>query len=131
MKRITPHFALTVAICVVIIACERNDLPLNDEPLSSEFENNNGMTVLGEKLDNPYSVENMEKAYINLRSSGSETPEIQIETTHLYIRFLPKNYDELSLLKTDSTLILYETSHGNHGLRPSQYFSASSIRWCS
>jgi hypothetical protein len=90
---------LTVAICVVIIACERNDLPLNDEPLSSEFENNNGMTVLGEKLDNPYSVENMEKAYINLKSSGYETPGVQIETTHLYIRFLPKNYDELSLLK--------------------------------
>ena len=90
MKRITFHFALAFAMCAVIIACERNDLPLNNEPLFSEFENNNGMTVLGEKLDNPYSVENMEKAYINLRSSGSETTEIQIETTHVYIRFCPK-----------------------------------------
>ncbi len=127
MKRITTHSVLVAAMCTVIVACEKNDLPLNDEPLSPVFENNNGMTVLGQKLENPYSVENMEKAYLNLKSSGYETPGVQIETTHLYLRFLPQNYDELSLLKSDSTIILYEIPMDYEITEPGVYYHDPSL----
>lgn len=65
--------------------------------------------VLGKQLTNPYSVENMQKAYEAL--SPSTKAGIQdglISTTHRYIKFIPKNEDELSLLKLDSTLILFQ-----------------------
>ena len=99
---------LTLSVGLFISSCDKNDLsPENDQlPVA---ENKEGMTKLGSQLENPFSVENMTKAYSNLKSANSETPEIVIETTHLYIRFLPKNFDELSLLKNDSTIVLYET----------------------
>ena len=52
------------------------------------------MMVLGEKLENPYSIANMEKAYADLiktRAAG----DFKIETTDLYVRFylrIPLNY---------------------------------------
>ena len=68
--------------------------------------------VLGRRLENPYSVENMRQAYNNLKSSnaisGISGDEIEITTTHLYIKFKPKNEHELSILKRDSTLTFYE-----------------------
>jgi len=71
-----------------------------------------GMTKLGKQLENPYSVENMHKAYNNLKSSNANGrisgDEIEITTTHLYIKFKPKNEEELAILKRDSTLTLYE-----------------------
>lgn len=71
------------------------------------------MMVLGEKLENPYTVENMQKAWQNVKKSktvakrGMEE-EIEITTTHLYIRFKPKNEEELTLLEKDTTLLLFD-----------------------
>ncbi len=70
-----------------------------------------GMTKLGEQLENPYSVENMKKAWESLKlsdpSGRTSREELKITTTHLYIRFKPQNEEELAILKRDSTLILY------------------------
>ncbi len=67
---------------------------------------------MGKKLDNPYTVENMKKAYIELKREYAEKSgsgeEIDIRTTHLYIRFLPANLDEYNVLAEDSTLELFE-----------------------
>lgn len=71
-----------------------------------------GMTKLGKQLENPYSVENMRKAYNNLKSSNTtgrtSGDEIEIITTHLYIKFKPENEEELAILKRDSTLTFYQ-----------------------
>ena len=48
----------------------------------------------------------MKKAYENLRSDLKA--DIIIETTHYYVKFKPKNEDELNLLKQDRTLELYD-----------------------
>lgn len=70
-----------------------------------------GMTRLGKKLENPYAIENMRKALENLKASNPDGringEDVEITTTHLYIRFKPKTEDELSILQKDSTLILY------------------------
>jgi len=70
-----------------------------------------GIIKLGKKLENPYSVENMKKAWENLKSSQANGrisgDDLEITITHLYIRFKPKNEDELAILQRDSTLILY------------------------
>ena len=65
--------------------------------------------VLGKQLANPYSVENMQKAYEALSpSTKADIKNELISTTHRYIKFVPKNEDELSLLKLDTTLILFQ-----------------------
>lgn len=98
-------------LCVfAFYSCERDEL--TEEIPTQTFEQpSDGKTVLGKKLENPYSVENMKKALAELKASNKlksgTVDEIDINTTHLYIRFIPKNEDELSLLKSDSTLNLY------------------------
>ena len=73
----------------------------------SESSDRVAMIKLGKQLENPYSVENMKKALESLRANG-RTEAIEITPTHLYLRFKPKNEEELSILKRDSTLILYD-----------------------
>ncbi len=66
---------------------------------------------LGEQLENPYSVENMQKALKELNSNGLKSTSIDettIQPTHLYIKFIPKSEEELNILKSDSTLSLYD-----------------------
>jgi len=71
----------------------------------------NGL-VLGKKLENPYSVENMKKAYNALPVSvkgavGYQSANDVISTTHYYIKFTLKSEEELGKLKIDSTIILF------------------------
>ncbi len=68
---------------------------------------------MGKKLENPYAVANMKEALNNLKESFKKSTKsannfnINIEATHLYVKFTPKNEEELAILKNDSTLILY------------------------
>jgi len=70
------------------------------------------MTKLGKKLENPYSVANMKKAFDNLQKHKGRAKTMggisEVTTTHLYIKFKPKTEEELDILKSDTTLILYD-----------------------
>ena len=59
--------------------------------------------VLGSRLENPYKTENIAKAFSALYPTKAD--RVQVETTDLYVRFLPKNEDQLSLLE-DMEVIL-------------------------
>jgi len=68
-----------------------------------------GMMVLGEKLNNPYSVSIMLMAYKALMpQTRFDINCDEISATHRYVKFIPKTEEELSLLKTDSTLTLFQ-----------------------
>lgn len=94
---------------MLIYSCQKEDDILEQTPISQHP--TEGMMKLGKQLENPYSVENMRKALNNLKKKGvsakSSGDEIEITTTHLYVKFMPKNEEELSILKRDSTLVLY------------------------
>ena len=65
--------------------------------------------VLGKKLRNPYSVENMRKAYELLLQKEDIRSDLEIDTTHFYVRFLPMNDDEYDVIAwDDSTLELFD-----------------------
>jgi hypothetical protein len=66
------------------------------------------MMALGKELENPYSVENMLKAYMNLTSNGRIAEDIEIQTTHYYVRFLPADTAEVATLEIDTTLELWD-----------------------
>jgi hypothetical protein len=90
-------------IFIVAISCDKEEMTPD-----TNFDDTGIMTVLGEKLDNPYTIENMQIAYSNLKSSGAISEDIEISATHKYIRFLPKSEADMELLRDDTTLTLFD-----------------------
>ncbi len=78
-----------------------------------------GITILGKKLDNPYSVSNMRKALSEIQKNGLSKAALdyEISANTLYIRFLPKDTAEMNALLADTTIELFD--------RPMDYEIAS------
>ncbi|MDY6024748.1 hypothetical protein [Bergeyella zoohelcum] len=95
---------------LVLFSCSRElSHEMKESQLDSK-EDNSYLYSRGSKLENPYSVENMKKAFDELQRNDQIPNNISenfIRTSHLYIKFIPKSEDEISKLKVDSTLVLY------------------------
>ena len=81
---------------MLLTGCHEEGLPGPDERRVDISALSHGMIELGEKLEDPYTVENMQAAVALLyptRAGG-----ISIKATDLYVRFLPKNEEEYALL---------------------------------
>ncbi|MFZ6008884.1 MAG: hypothetical protein ACOYXT_00945, partial [Bacteroidota bacterium] len=68
-------------------------------------------TVLGKKLKNPFAVETMRQAYANLQRGAvgrTHSDELDIRTTHLYVKFIPKDSTEVDVLERNEQLELYD-----------------------
>lgn len=57
-----------------------------------------GMIVLGEQLEDPYSVENMTKALEKLYPT--KAGRIPLPSTNLYVRFLPRDDEQMKILES-------------------------------
>lgn len=67
-------------------------------PLDAEgVEIAHGMIELGEKLEDPYTVENMTKALASLYPT--KAGEYEIAATDLYVRFLPETQEQYDILE--------------------------------
>ena len=102
---------LFIPFIFLFAACSQDNEIIAENDDSTNFpkeqKETDGMMVLGEKLENPYSIANMEKAYADLiktRAAG----DFKIETTDLYVRFLPKDSTELLELQKDILLELFD-----------------------
>ncbi len=99
-----------------MIACQKEEyIPLVEPDVATAVSISNkqdGRIQLGEQLENPYSVANMQKAYESLESSdklkSSILASIVIVPSHLYFRFLPTDTVELNILQNDSSLELFD-----------------------
>lgn len=70
--------------------------------------NGDELVVLGEKLTNPFTVENMQVAYNSLKRKVRTIGELDISApTHKYIKFMPQDSVQLELIEADTTLDLY------------------------
>ena len=102
---------LLLFFLVVFHACrDAEEIPRTQAPKISAPPSEE-MTQLGEKLENPYTVENMQQAFYNLQGNSKMKTSISasdINTTHLYVRFLPKTDEEYQLLTQDTSLELYD-----------------------
>ncbi len=99
-----------IALAVITIsACEKEEsLTLKPQPEAQVESDTLQRVKLGKKLENPYSVKNMKLAWESLSSKKKVTKEGEIEATHFYVKFKPKDEEELAKLKLDSTLVLYD-----------------------
>lgn len=86
------------------LACGR-DLPIT-EPSSRapKGEVFHGMIELGEKLEDPYAVENMQKALSSVYPTKAD--RVDIHPTDLYVRFLPSSDADLQRLRADGLYLL-------------------------
>lgn len=110
MNQKLKRMMLGLFLATFVSSCNDNEPNLTENTTSTD---NKAVAIeLGEKLENPYSVVNMKKALANLRKSRPEakmaTDDFEVTTTHLYVKFTPKNEAELDALKADSTLVLYD-----------------------
>jgi len=113
MKKIT--VLLTAIVFVSIFnGCRKDEFTTSELPeqvslrQKDEFAFKDGQMILGEKLKNPYSVENMQIAFDNLQAENKLKSEIKIETTHYYVRFRPKSMQELDIITRDTTLNFFD-----------------------
>ena len=90
---------------LMLNACDRSG-GLDDDSLLQNEKVYHGMIELGEKLEDPYTVENMQEALTKLYPT--KAGRIDIQATDLYVRFLPADDAQLKRLKA---LDLYLMDH--------------------
>ncbi len=86
-------------LCAVLSACGKDVATSGHDYGESQAEGvlAHGMMVLGDKLDNPYTTENMQDAFQAVYPTKSRN---EVKTSHLYVRFLPENDEEFDMLES-------------------------------
>ncbi len=99
-----------MVIMAIFSSCRKAPLPEIEEHENTNFNNskNDQGVVLGNKLENPYSLKNLRKAQRALYNQAKKSMAIQedvdsyflqpLELTDLYVRFLPKDTTQLIAL---------------------------------
>ena len=90
-------------ICL-LAACSQSAWPDFKSGRYPEQGLQHGMIQLGEKLEDPYTVENMQKALVSVY--GTKAERVDITATDLYVRFLPKDNDEYTALLESGIYLL-------------------------
>ena len=80
----------------LLAGCSEEGMPDRDDRWVDVSALSHGMIELGEKLDDPYTVANMQEAVARLYPTRSGT--ISLKATDLYVRFLPKTEEEYARL---------------------------------
>ena len=105
--------AFSVSIFSLFFACNKETDSENSVLRQKEMEGDpvEGLTILGDQLPNPYSIENMTTAYDSLVADSVFNigdPSNILAPTHLYVRFLPEDSTEFNALIDDETLALFD-----------------------
>ena len=93
------RFSGLLVFCALLAACSKDDVTVKDidDNVLQGGTVSHGMIVLGDRLENPYTTENIRNAFQSLYPTKSRN---EVKTTHLYVRFLPENEAEFDLLES-------------------------------
>lgn len=114
MKRLILIFAT-----LFLFQCEKDTIGLTEsvKNLTQDTDKNlrvnvsrdsDGFLELGEKIVNPYSIPNMEKALKSLKEKKMDTKDFKIKENYLYVRVLPSNESEFNKVNSDTEIDLFE-----------------------
>lgn len=82
---------------IIMLSCGKDGLSVKDVNQHSDRSSlSHEMIVLGDRLENPYKTSNMTRALQSLYPSKATVAEV--EPTDLYVKFLPKDREEIELL---------------------------------
>ncbi len=97
---------------LLFFSCQKDKELLNSVPLpvSQQKYDETNLYPLWEQLENPYTVENMLKAYDNLYPSSvtRSNEKSKIKITHLYVRFKPASEKDIYILEEKRGLDLWD-----------------------
>lgn len=96
-------------LLLLFISCKKDKIENIDfNSLKNTSVNEDGMIIIGNKLENPYKLSNMQAAY-NLIKDENNLPNLNLIASHLYIRFLPKELEEYNeLIYGNQELIFFD-----------------------
>ncbi|MBI5373711.1 MAG: hypothetical protein HZA79_16925 [Sphingobacteriales bacterium] len=89
---------------------------------SSDPNNGDDPIILGQQVNNPYTISNMQQAYLQLYGSTAPVP-----VTHLYVRYKPANADQLALLNDQPDLELQDYPMDYKILQDGDYYQDPSL----
>ena len=99
------NFFLFFITVMTVSSCLGTFLDISGEYVDVDGQSlSHDMIVLGEKLQDPYSVENMTRAYLSIYPTKAD--RVPIECTHLYVRFLPDGQSEYDRLESDGLVLI-------------------------
>ena len=117
----TPTSSFKLVLILVLLGCATQSCVKDaidfeqDDIQSSKTDNNipyGEALILGKQLENPFSVDNMERALNTLqrteRQATSIPSQIRINTTHQYIKLILKDSVDLFKIEADTTLVAYD-----------------------
>ena len=120
MKKHSLRFLTLTLIGILIYSCQNDDDFMKEDVSFIQQPKPENITKLGKKLENPFSVANMQRALDTIlkevkrsksykaKSFQKSAEQIEIKVTDLYVRFLPKDSLELNIIEKDTVLILYD-----------------------
>lgn len=98
------YFRLLTLLIVLLTGCSKPfDLP---EDLPGNFRNEEIISPAAK--EDPYDIQNILKAYENLKAADSSMPSLEIKPNMVYLRFLPGDESEIELLRNDTSLVLFD-----------------------
>lgn len=139
---------LILACCISLVACSKNEpqtpnagltpsrmRTINAEPAAYR----EGNLILGKKLNNPYTVENMKLAVAALNKKGLyRLAPANVKASHYYVRFTPTDSVLANVLDKQHDLTLYPypldyeiAERGNYYLDPSTPKGAFAYQYAS
>lgn len=98
-------FTVIAASVILFASCNKDEENIQDPTLPAA--KTEGKVQLGKKLNNAYSVTNMQSAYQALRERGEITEDITISETHTYIKITSLDSAGLDLLLNDTNIELF------------------------
>ena len=125
MKPFATQKLLTLALLTTLLfSCQKDeflDTDTTEETIASDIQlkhkqiqHPDKLIGLGRKLENPYTVTVMKRAYENLKTNVKSSEfstlsnELTISTTDYYVRFLPKDEEEKAILQDKDELTLFD-----------------------
>lgn len=88
-----------IVLTLAMMSCQKDEM---DPGNGIDYEYGRGLShdriVLGNRLENPYKTENVTKALASLYPT--KAGRVEVETTDLYVRFLPADKQECELLES-------------------------------
>ena len=84
------------AVTLLMMSCDKGGVQPGDDGFLYDDGLAHGMIVLGDRLDNPYTTENARKAFAAVYPTRSRDV---VQTTDLYVRFLPADQEEFDELE--------------------------------
>lgn len=85
---------LSLCCCLFLGSCEQESFSPEHEEFNGQEVLSHEMIELGEKLEDPYEVENVKRALASLYGTKAEMREIS--ATNRYVRFLPESEDDFN-----------------------------------